>query len=377
MSAWFRWTLTAAIAAGAAGGGYWIGHHNSAAPAPAADSAEPDVTPAVQTALIHSGTLTAKIIAFGPVQAEPSDVTVSSVPFEVRVKRVLVRPGQTVEAAAPLCDVEPSPDTQLQLRQAQVAVQAAKMDLAQTEQRFADKLATNSDLLTSQGNLDTAQLKLDSLTKGGAGGPQTLKAESGGIVSKVDVQEGQIVAAGGPLVEVAAGNKIEARLGVEPEDAAAIHVGDPVSLTAVGMDSAAPVEGKVSLVSQRLNPDTRLVDVIVSLPPHAGLLLDATVRAELPGATAQGLIVPRQAVLPDGDDYKLFTIKDGKAAAHTVTLGLEDDDQAIVAADGLADGDAAVIVGNYELDDGMSVTIQNAAATELATTQPATRETAP
>lgn len=358
------------------GVGFWLGHRAStAATADKKDDDAATTQPAeeekpvasVLTAQIRQGRIQEKIVAFGPVTAQQSDVAVLSVPFESRIGRVFVTPGQQIGFGANVCEIMPSPATELDLKMAQAALAAAKKDLAQTQQRFNDKLATNQELLASQQAVDAAQLKADALSHGGASGPTTLKAPAAGIVSKVDVQEGQIVPAGGPLVEIAGGNRIVARLGVEPTDAQTIHPGDKVSLTQVNLESGEPVDGKVDLVTQRVSPDTRLVDVFVSLPKESGLLLEGFVRGEFTTAS-EGLIVPRSAVLPDDEGLVLFTVEDGKAVKHAVKIGLRNDQDAQVSGDRLKAGDTVVVVGNLELEDGMAVSAQAAPA---PATQPA------
>src|SRR5205814_341896 len=105
----------------------------------------------------------------------------------------------------------------------------------------------------------------------------TLKADAPGIVGKVDVQDGQIVPAGGPLVELAAGSGIEVALAVEPDEAAALKSGQPVELRAVGATESPPLAGSVRLIGRRIDPATRLTNVLVTLPPEAHWMLDAYV----------------------------------------------------------------------------------------------------
>lgn len=361
------WSLLIVLALMAAIGaaGYFVGHR--AATPGATEQPDPDdvtPTPTVQTAPIQQGRVQRKITAYGVVAAQTGDITVLSVAFESRVKKILVVAGQRLDADSPTIEVEPSPDTQLQMLQAKSAVESATKDLDQTRMRFTSRLATNQDLLQSEQNLKLAELKFGSMQDAGAGGPVNLKA--GGLVIKTDVQEGQVVPAGTPLVEVAGSGKLQIRLGLEPGDAADIHVGDRVALQDVGSDGAG-AQGKVQMVAQRINPETRLMDVFVTLPPDATMPLDAYVRGELTIAGVDGLVVPRSAVLPDIDGYSLFTVEQGKAVEHKVTIVLQNDRSAQVSGEGLSAGQMAIVLGNMELEDGMAV---QTAAGEPATTQP-------
>src|SRR5579872_4515944 len=162
------------LMAGACVVGFFIGHR-AGAPAAAVDSDagggdSVSATPTVRTATIRQGRIDRKITAYGVVAAQSGDVSVLSVAFESRVKKIFVVVGERLNTESPVIEVEPSPDTQLQMLQAKSAAAAAKLDLEQTHRRFTDHLATNQDLSQAQQNLDLAQLKLDSLQKEGADG---------------------------------------------------------------------------------------------------------------------------------------------------------------------------------------------------------------
>jgi membrane fusion protein, multidrug efflux system len=357
---------------GAAGvAGYCLGHRTP--PTEASDDSDQKIepVPTVRTAAIQDTHIERKIVAYGIVSAQTSDGSILSLPFESRVTKVLVIPGQRLDSETPVIEVEPSTGTQLEMLQARLAAHAATTDVQQTRQRFNARLATNQELLLSEENLQISQAKLDSLEKQGAGGVQQLKAS--GLVSKVDVQPGQIVPADSPLVEVSVSGRVQVHLGVEPSDAAAVHLQDRVLL--LRTDSDPSVEGKVQMISKRIDPDTRLIDVFVSLPPDVAMPLGASVRGELTIAAADALVVPRSAILPDDDGYSLFTVDHEKATKHKVTLGVQNDDSVQVTGQGLAIGQAAVILGNMELEDGMAVKADSAPATQK--TAPATEEPGP
>jgi RND family efflux transporter MFP subunit len=241
-------------------------------------------------------------------------------------------------------------------------------------------LATNQDLSTSQQALAAAKLKLDSLVQRGVGQPHHLKANIAGVVSKVGVQEGQVVPAGGPLLELTDQNRIEVRLGVDPADAPALKAGQPIRLHRTDRPTAAgPIDGRIRVVEQRVDPATRLVPVSVTIPPDTHLLLDSFVTGDVVRASADALVVPRNAALPDeGDTYALYTVKDDHAVKHTVRIGLQSGDEVQVLAADLKAGDPVVITGNYLLTDGMQVEVKESAGVPSATTRAATEpEVAP
>jgi len=341
--------------------------------------AEPKEKPVatVTTTPLKRATIEATITAYGSVVAPGGNVQILSVPFESRVSKVLVSPGQSISAGAEVIRLEPSPETATAVEEAKNALAVAERDLQQTRQRFNERLATNVEISQAEQALQSAKLKLDSLVGRGADKHPTLKAEADGIVGKVDVQDGQIVPAGGALVEIAAGKGIEVALGIEPADAAGLKPGQKVELRLVGAsDDDKSVAGSVRLVGQRVDPATRMASVLVTLPAETHWMLDAYVVGRIVKASAEALVVPRDSVLDeeDGGGHVLYTVANGHARKHEVRVGIETDHQVQVSADDLKEGDEVVSVGNYELEDGMEVTATPAPAAATASapaTQPA------
>jgi RND family efflux transporter MFP subunit len=315
--------------------------------------------PEVQVAKVERKTITEKIIVYGSVVAQPGKTHTVSIAFETRVRHVLVAPGQFVHENDPLIEIELSPAAQVQFQQAKNASEAARKELKQTQERFNLKLATNQDLSAAEKTTRDAEAQLTALQRAGAGGDNRIHSDMSGIIAKVDAQDGQIVAPGGPLVEIVAENEIEVKLGVEPEDLSAAQEGAAILIVPVNDPTAAKVEGSIRLVTRRIDPTTRLVDVYVALPQGTKLLLDQYVRGEIQRTEKDALVVPRSAVLPnESREFELFTVTNNRAVKHTVKIGAENQREMQIIADDLHKGDSVVTVGNYELEDAMAVEIK-------------------
>lgn len=345
--------LSAALLLLITSGIYWMSCRKSAG---AAGQAPADTQIArVQTVPIRQGTLTETLTAYGTIVAAPGASRMVSVPFESRVARVMIASGQRVRPGDTLMVIDPSPDTALQIEQAQSAAASAGQTLKRVQERFDLKLATNEQLLAARQSFDQARLHLESLRKRGAGGGR-IRADVAGLVSQILAQEGAIVPAGGPLLEIVAGNRLEGRLSVELEDISSVRTGQSVVITHVSVPSLAPVTGSVREVSRSVTQATRLTDVFVALPASTQFLLGEYVAGKIPLTSAQGLIVPRSAVLPSADGHSVYTVQSGRARKYQVTVGLESATEAQVSAAGLRAGMRVVVLGNYVLQDGMAVT---------------------
>ena len=324
---------------------------------PAEEKEAGDAVARVKVVKARNGVIEQTVTAFGTVVASPEDVQTISVPFECRVRRVLAVAGQAVEADTNLIEVEPSHDALLVLSDARTTKQAAERDLAQVQQRLEMKLATKTELSVAQQALQLAQSKLESLAKRGIE-VKRLTAGRSELVSKVDVQEGQVVLAGGTLVEVVPADRIQVRISVEPSLARQLKPGQAVHIATVQDGQRARVEGSMKMVTKRINPVSRLVDAYVALPATSPLMLETFVRAGIIVDRKEALVVPRSAVLPEEGKHVLFTVDGSKAVEHEVEVGLEDEESIELLAGGVKPGDAVVVQGNAELEKDMAVEVE-------------------
>jgi membrane fusion protein (multidrug efflux system) len=328
----------------------------------AANSGAPAQGPValVRTAPIWDGVLTEKVTAYGTVIPAPGALQTISVPFESQVVRIMVNHGQKVGKNNELLEIKPSPDTYLQLEQARQTYNLSRQSLQIVQRRFELKLATNDQVLRARQALAQAQLRLKSMEKRGIGPPRLIRADVGGLIRKVFVPEGAIVPAGQPLMEIVARNRLEVRLGLEPDNINRVKIGQAVLLNRVNVPALGVITGHIRKVSYGVNPNTRLVDVFVSLPAAADFLLGESVVGNISVAHARGLLVPHAAVLPAGRGYSLFTIQNGHAVRHLVTVGLRNVKEVEVKGPNLRAGEPVVVLGNYELKDGMAVQVEAA-----------------
>jgi len=329
-------------------------------PAATAGGAEQGPVATVTTAPIRAGALTENTTAYGAVIPAPGALQTVSVPFESQIVQIMVSNGQKVARGNDLCEIKPSPDTYLQLEQARQAYSLSRQSFQSMQRRFELRLATNDQLLRAKQTMEQAQLRLESMTKRGIGSPRIIPADVGGLIKQVFVQEGAIVPAGNPLMEIVAQNRLEVRLGVEPDNINRVKDNQPVRISRVNVPAAAAVTGHIRKISYGVNPNTRLVDVFVSLPAKADFLLDEPVSGKIALAVSRGLIVPRSAVLPTGHGDSLFTVKDGRAVRHLVQVGLENAREVEIKSPDLRAGEPVVVLGNYELKNGMAVKVEGA-----------------
>jgi membrane fusion protein (multidrug efflux system) len=309
----------------------------------------------VQVTPIKKETIMETITAYGTVAPEPGAVETVSVPFESRIHRIAVTEGQKISRGDILLDIGPSSSVKLQMEQAQRAYTSAEEKLRKVKERVDLKLATRGELLSAEEVYQQAGLQLKSLQQRGIGKEKQVRSKGSGVVYKVHVEQGSVMPAGTPLVEIVPQDRIEVHLGVEQDDVDRLKQGQPVLLSLVNISQSPQVPGHIRTISRSINPVTRLVNIFVSLTSPDGFFLGGYVRGKIVVASQKAMVVPRSAVLPEDDHYVLFIVKNGRALKRIVTPGLENHTKIEVMGDGLNLGDLVVKLGNYELKDGMAV----------------------
>jgi RND family efflux transporter MFP subunit len=334
------------------------------APAPAAASAS-DL--AVTLAPVQSRPLERGLVASGPVT--PWEEMQLGVELGgVRVTALHVDVGQQVQRGQVLLELDHRAlDSDLRQAEAAYAEAAAGVQLAQVNLRRGEALAKaqlisaaafdelRATLVQAQARAATTRAQRDgvALRRDYA----TLRAPDAGVVSRRNVQPGQVVAAGTELLALIRQGRLEWRPEFPEADLARIHVGDAVRLHDA---TGAVVNGRVRAVSPGVDTTKRTGTVYAELPEPGGLKAGAFVEGRVLTDASPGLVVPAAAVVVrDGFPY-VFTV-DASARARRVRIrtGERFGDEVEVLA-GLAAGDRVVVAGAGFLGDGDRVRVVDA-----------------
>lgn len=316
-----------------------------------------EVSALVKTTPVRMMSMADQLRVYGTVEFAPEDGRTIVLPAETLVSQVLVAAGQRVQRGQPLLQIQPSVSDQLKLKQAEIALKFAKADQQRVASLRQRQLATNSQLQAAdqaqaqaRAVLQDIRLRLQSLQKG------QVTAPINGVVTVVHVHQGDLVAAGQPLLSLSTGNALRVLLGVEPDDLSRIRVGDSVLLRPV-YGGKTVVQGKIRQIYSQIDPQTRLAQVVVPLPARPDLLPGAMLRAEIVLHRQEVLAVPDSAVLQQNGKSYCFVDVGGKAQKRWVETGWQQDGW-IAVSKGLQAGDLVVSLGNYELKPGMALRVE-------------------
>lgn len=315
-----------------------------------------DVVAQVQTQPVSQHDLVETLTGYGMVSINPSGVVNINFPRAGQVMRLLVTQGQVVKRGMPILQFDTSPMDSVSYAQALSEVSFARSELKRVQGLVEQQLATQSQLAKAQKALSDAEAALAAQQKLGTGIKyELIKAPFDGIVSVLNVAPGQRIQAGTAALQLARLNTLRVLLGIEPEDINKVKVGMSALLTPV-FNTEESIRWVVSEVHGMINPQTQLVDVAVSLKAKqsAHLIPAMHVRGMIILNHKKGFAVPRQAVLRDAQGAYIFVVRHGRACRVNVQTGIESNGFIGIAGPFKKD-DMVVVLGNYELQDGMAV----------------------
>ena len=286
-----------------------------------------------------------------------------------KIVRRAVEPGQRVQAGQLLAQLD-ARDYQLaaDAARAQVASATTQRDLAAADlKRFqslrdqgfisgAEMERRSAQLKAAQATLDQARAQLAS--QGNQAGYTQLLADAGGVVTGVDAEVGQVVAAGTPVVRMAQDGPRDVVFAVPEDRVAAVRVGQPVTVRAWASDGQ--WHGSVREVAAAADPVTRTYAVKVALAGEAPPL-GATVTVVPQQSGAQGAAViklPTSALRREGAGTAVWVFDEASSSVRSqpVQVAGADGNEAVIA-DGLTPGMRVVASGVHVLAPGQKVSV--------------------
>jgi len=346
--------IIAAVLVAAAGAGGWAVLRHAGAKADAgegADGAEVAATALVQTARVQQQALPLSLSVFGDVA--PGKVEALSFPQAGQLVRLAVVPGQQVHRGDVVAVIASDPAAQSAYAQAANGLAFAKRELARNRELLALQLATQSQVDAAAHQLQDAEAAMAAQAKlGGAAASANLAATVDGAVVATPVAQGERVQAGTAVVQLGRTDTLRVQLALDPAQSATLRAGMPVTIAG----GAAPVAATLSEIGRAVDPKTQMVTAVVALPAakQGALIAGMHVQAEIELGKRQAWVVPRAAVLVDDRGAYLYQVVNGKAQRVDVAKLAETAQNYGV--DGKLDAQRPVVVlGNYELQDGMAV----------------------
>ena len=323
-----------------------------------------------------------KISAVGTLKARETGLLSPKVAGNVEA--VLVDIGEKVQTDQVIIRIDRT-NFELTVKQASAALATAKSAVSQARVQFehAEKeyrRASNllDEKVIPQGRFDTAEAGHKAARQGLAAAKaqrnqaevalQTamqhlkdtqIRSPISGVVVERNVEVGQSVAPGAPLLRILDQSTLKADIDLPESDFARIAAGTPAVIQ-VDAFQGQQFSGKVVLVNPMVDRKTRTFRVRIESPNPTAKLVDGMfVRVQLSAAQRTVLAVERDALnrLPGSGTFYVFVVDGDKAVKRTVKTGIVGDRYAEIL-EGLSEGEKVVTSGAGRLRSGVRVDIQ-------------------
>ena len=302
-----------------------------------------------------------------------------------------VQLGQRVQAGQVLAQIDPQ-DYQLSAAaaRAQVAAAQTQYDLAAAdyqrygklrEQNFisgAELERRETTLKAARSSLQQAQAQAQA--QGNQAQYTRLQADASGVVTGIDAEPGQVLAAGTPVVRLAHDGARDVVIAVPEDKITRLQPGQPVQVRAWSTGESLP--GTVREVAASADPVTRTFTVKVKIDPATAPPLGSTVHVVPQALAAKGLQaikLPTTALRQEGQATAVWVYEadKGTVRSQVVQVATADGNDAVIVG-GLTPGMQVVSTGVHVLTPGQKVVVfqQKSAPGQSGQAQAATKTVA-
>lgn len=306
----------------------------------------------------------------GEVRARYETTLAFRVAGKVLVRQVEV--GERVRKGQLLARLDPA-DYRLatQALKAQLAAARAelvftKADLSRYRELFNQRLISPPELDRHETAVIAARERLAALeTQLSQAANQLayteLHADRDGVVTWLQVESGQVVSAGQPLVKLARIDEKEVLIQIPEHRLDEVHVGQDV-VVLLWAKGERRYQGRIREIAEAADPSSRTYDVKVTLLEGLnGAHLGMTATVELPLKTDRQITIPLSAVFAPLNEPSLARVwqvneTNNTVASVPVHLGESVSNERIIVS-GLTEGQLIVRAGVHRLKEGQTVRI--------------------
>jgi len=287
--------------------------------------------------------------------------------------------GQRVSAGAVLAQLDAA-DYQLaaQAAQAQVSGARTQRDVAQAEYKRYEGLRAQNfisavELERREATLKAAQATLDQAlaqaqNQGNQAAYTQLRADAPGVITAVEAEAGQVVAAGTPVFRLAHDGPRDAVFAVSESMVMKLQKGQ--IMQAVVAQGGPTLQGRIREIAGSADPVTRTYTVKLALDAGEKMPLGATLNVlaqGLKGSQAAVIKVPTSALRQEGKGTAVWVLDEAKMtiASQAVQVATADGNEVVIAA-GLQPGQRIVTAGVHVLTPGQKVSLYKAPITPVS-----------
>jgi len=306
----------------------------------------------VKVAPVIQDTIIAEITALGTLRSDEAIIVRPEIAG--RVQTIHFQEGQLIDKNDPLFTLDPA-EYKAQLDGSTAQLRMEQLNFERTRTLYSRQLISRQNLDEAQAKLDAArayqtkdQVRLDKTV---------IRAPFAGVVGLRQISPGAYVSPGDDLTVMGSVGSLKLDFQVPEIYLSKVRVGQALTI-AVDAYPDRTFPGTVYAIAPKIEEETRTIPLRARVP-NPDILLRPGMFARVALVLEKrdkALLVPEQAIVPQGQKIFVFRVVDNKAVLTPVTLGQRRPGQVEITA-GLNAKDLVVTDGQIKLRDGMTVQV--------------------
>jgi len=250
------------------------------------------------------------------------------------------------------------------LRAAETNRDLASSDYKRYQELRAKNFVSQSVLDSKRAALRAAQAEADAAraahqSQSNQAGYASLVADIDGVVTSIDAEVGQVVAAGTPVVRVARTDEMEVVIGIPEDQVGKLRAPGAVTVR-LWANQGEAIPGRVREVSPVADPATRTYSARIAIPPRPDVRLGMTATVQFASnESGGGLRAPLTSLHHERGATGVWIVENGVVRLQPVTIVGQAGNDVLLGA-GVKPGQTVVTAGVNLLRKGQKVRILTA-----------------
>lgn len=268
----------------------------------------------------------------------------------------IVQAGEVLLKLDPKDIIEQTRSADSQVASAQSQLQLAKSNFDRYNELFKADAVAAAVLDQYKTQLDAAQAAYNSAVAQARQSRNaleyaTLTANADGVISNVNAEVGQVVAAGQNVLTLVQTNEFEVVVNIPENKIANVQIGQNVLVNFWAVNDE--VTGTVREISPMADSASRTFTVKISLPKLKNIQLGMTANVAIREKVSNKIILPLSAIYQTGADSQVWIVDGGKVSLKKIQVTAFENNSVQVS--GLNAGDIVVVAGVQKLHTGQEV----------------------
>jgi len=245
-------------------------------------------------------------------------------------------------------------ELELRMRQVRASHNEVKSNYERIKVLHENRMVSQAEYETTQLRFENSKVDLEEAELNLA--YADVEAPISGVIMQRMVEVGTLVRSSQELFFIADMDPLLVRIFVPERRMYQLKPGQSATVAVEALPGRI-FEGKIRMISPRVDPESGTVKVTLEVPA-SGMLkpgMFCTVRI-ITDSRSNALIIPKKALILETDADDVFAVKEGKVEIVNVELGFVEGDRVEVVS-GLEEGMQVVTVGHEGLKDGAGVRV--------------------